>query len=278
MGRNGKRYLIYTNHRKVLACLHMFKKIKDALYKVKTWHRMIFKYPLEYITDNPDVDYDAYWDNRHDEYYKARREDDSGGLNSYQKMRADFVAETLKQEHSFSIADIGCGDGGIITYLKRVKQLPVERALGLDSSAPALEIARRDGVTTVLADITTEKGMASIPSADYILLFEILEHVPHTEKLLRKAYKEAHRGVFFSFPNTGFFVYRLRLLLGRMPMQWRKHPGEHVRFWTMLDLRWWLKAQRYGDAHIHSYEGVPYLNRVWPSLFGAAFIVYIGKP
>jgi 2-polyprenyl-3-methyl-5-hydroxy-6-metoxy-1,4-benzoquinol methylase len=256
----------------------MIHLLGGTLHKIKTWLRMTYVYPEEFIDGVPDVDYDAYWKERYDKYYEARRASGDGGLNSFQKERADFVAGMLRNEHSFSLADIGCGDGGFITYLRKAKGLSIERALGIDSSQVALDIAKQDNITTVFADITTEKGMASIPSADYILLFEILEHVPQAEKLLRKVYKEAQEGVFFSFPNTGFFVYRLRLLFGSMPMQWRKHPGEHVRFWTMRDLKWWLKAQRYDGVKIHTYEGVPYLNRVWPSLFGAAFIVYISKP
>jgi len=72
-------------------------------------------------------------------------------------------------------------------------------------------------------------------------------------------------------------VYRLRLLFGKFPAQWRVHPGEHVRFWTARDLRWWLLAQGIENYKIFYYEGIPLLNKIVPSLFAAGFVVYIQK-
>jgi len=108
------------------------------------------------------------------------------------------------------------------------------------------------------------------------MILEVLEHMPNPEKFLKLIIKKAKRGVFFSFPNTGYISYRLRLLFGAFPMQWRIHPGEHLRFWTYRDLKWWLKElELYDKSEIYVYEGIPVLNRLWKGLFGAGFVVEI---
>ena len=35
-------------------------------------------------------------------------------------------------------------------------------------------------------------------------------------------------------------MHRLRYMLGRFPLQWIVNPNEHIRFWTLKDLIWWL--------------------------------------
>jgi len=77
--------------------------------------------------------------------------------------------------------------------------------------------------------------------------------------------------------KPGFIIPRLRLVFGRFPLQWAKHPGEHLRFWTQKDLVWWLKAQGYKQYTIHYYVGVPYLRQLWPNMFAAGFFVEIRK-
>ena len=90
--------------------------------------------------------------------------------------------------------------------------------------------------------------------------------------------KKAKKGVFFSVPNSGYISYRLRLLFGSFPVQWKIHPGEHLRFWTYKDIKWWLKQLNlYHKSEIYVYEGIPFLNKIWKNLFGAGILVYIKK-
>jgi hypothetical protein len=45
---------------------------------------------------------------------------------------------------------------------------------------------------------------------------------------------------------------------------------------TYRDLNWRLEQLGYGDCNsIHIYEGIPFLNRIWGSLFGMAFVAEI---
>ena len=108
------------------------------------------------------------------------------------------------------------------------------------------------------------------------MLLEVLEHLPNPEQLLKQIRKKGRKSIFFSFPNTGYFSYRLRLLFGSFPIQWRVHPGEHLRFWTYRDLKWWLNEMGFhGKYEITIYEGIPLLNKIMGSLFGMGFIIEI---
>jgi len=171
----------------------MIKKIKDKLYILVSWKKILFDYPKLHIGL---VDYDQYW--------KDKRGNDIGALSDWQIERAQFVVDKLKNEKNITILDIACGDGSILNYIN--ERISVSKMTGTDISTFALERANKFGVETHILDIGKVQELVSIPTADYILMFEILEHVPHSEKLLQMAYEKAKKGVFFSFPNTGFLL------------------------------------------------------------------------
>ena len=238
-------------------------------HRIIEWWNSIFSYPQEKIAAVP-LSHDSYWEHRGTHA--------SSGLSlpsAWQKQRADFVLKTIGNQKSegLVIADIGSGNGATLRYLKQ--SIPLLKGVGVDGSKVMLEEVQRSGFTAVEADVADASFI--VPPSDYALLFEIVEHVPLSEALIENALKSARRGVFVSFPNSGFFTYRLRLLFGRFPVQWLFHPSEHVRFWTLMDMRWWLRACGWENATVRGYEGVPLLNTFLPSLFAAGIIVYIPK-
>jgi hypothetical protein len=44
----------------------------------------------------------------------------------------------------------------------------------------------------------------------------------------------------------------------------------------MRDMLWWLNQLGY-RYELHAYEGVPFLNHIWPSLFAAGLLATITK-
>lgn len=246
--------------------------IKERLYFIKTWYKDIFTYPRDSIVVGESQDYDRYWEVK-------RRRGQIGYLSDWQKARADIILELLRRNtrsgEAISISDIGCGEGSTLKYIK--ERFPVSRAIGYDSSDYVLSKARAIGMETVQIDINKDEDLEKIKEADYALILEVLEHLPGSEKVLKAAYDKSRNGVFFSFPNTGYFVYRLRLLFGRFPKQWINLPNEHLRYWTAKDLKWWLKAQGYNKYTISYYKGVSLLNRMWSSMFAAAFVVLVER-
>lgn len=238
------------------------QQMKEQLYFLKRWYRQVFLYPP---LREMDTSYDTYW--------KERKQGEWGGLNAWQKERADFIIKIVDEKSvPVNVVDVGCGDGVVLAYIR--EHIKTGEVVGIDTSPDALKEAVKHHIKTLLKK---EGEPEPIPKTDYVLLLEVLEHIPDSETLLKEAYARAKKGVFFSFPNSGYFIFRLRLLFGRFPMQWRVHPGEHVRFWTRKDLIWWLKALGFKNYTIHTYQGVPILNKIWPAMFGAGFIVFLQK-
>jgi hypothetical protein len=89
--------------------------------------------------------------------------------------------------------------------------------------------------------------------------------------------KKAKESMIFSFPNTGYYAHRLRLLFGRFPMQWVTHPGEHLRFWTVKDVEWWLKSMNYNLIDMKLYKGLKLFNKIMPKLFSQGIVINVKK-
>lgn len=236
--------------------------------KLRDWWKAIFTYPQQTLSLVQE-DYDAYW--------RTKRGTEPA-LSDWQKERAEMIIAELKkrEESSFVIADIGCGDGALLAHI--LKSFPKARAVGYDSSAVAHELARKVGIhETKFLDLRTDTGLIPVEPTDYILLLETLEHIPESDKVLMAAVQKAKKGVFISFPNSGFFTYRLRLLFGKFPAQWIRMPNEHIRFWTLGDTKWWLHALGFKRVSLSTYEGVPFLKNAFPGLFAAGLFIFIPK-
>lgn len=239
-------------------------KILQELYKIKEDLRGLFYYPKADIFINLRVDYEKYWE--------IRGRNSRPILSDWQKKRADIVLKTIEKKSS--VLDLGCGGGAFIKYLEEKADI---KGIGVDLSDKILNQAKSIGVSVIKLDITNSASVKSLAEFDYITGFEIIEHLSCPEELLNCLREKARRAMFFSVPNTGYYAHRLRLLFGKFPLQWAYHPGEHLRFWTVSDIKWWLKSLNFSIATIELYEGVPLLNRLWPSLFAKGIVFKITK-
>ena len=210
------------------------------------------------------LDYDAYWE--------RKRGSNMGYLSAFQLDRVRAIAEAMLE--GASVLDVGCGDGAILQYL--VEHRAVD-AHGVDISERAVAHCRAQGLDVWLADVTQPDVLDALGEYDYIILSEIVEHIPTPEDLLNGLRSHVRQAFIVSVPNTGCIWYRLRLLLGRFPLQWLAHPGEHLRFWTYVDFLWWVDWLGYRLRAVIPYQGTPFLKRLWPNLF-ASGIVYILEP
>lgn len=255
----------------------MLQHLKDELWQLKFWlTKKLITYPKQTIATEQDVDYDTYWKEKRGEGGSYL-----GKMSSWQKQRGDIIANVIGTNDTVSILDIACGQGEILNYMKQEKGVHIDRMIGADNSKVVLEAAKEYGLETHYLDIREMETFEKLPNVDYSMMLEILEHIPNPEQVLEAAYAKSSKGVFVSIPNTGFIIYRLRLFfIGSFPVQWRIHPSEHLRFWTVRDLKWWLKALGHTDYTIYTYEGLSFfkwLGKVWPSLFAMGIVVYIPK-
>lgn len=235
------------------------KKVPKQLKKIFI---ELFLYPE--FPQNP-LSYDDYW--------KKVIGTEFDKINSFQRQRAHFVLRNIQEADT--ICDLGCGNGAVIKEIRNFRNHPT---FAVDYSKYVLEKLEQLDFQTLFLDLNDPTLFSKLPKVDHYLMLEVLEHLPHSEIFLKEALQNSKKSVFFSFPNTGYIVFRSRMIMGKFPMQWVTHPGEHLRFWTYHDLKWWLKQiGLYQKAKIHVYGGWPIINKIWPNLFGRGMIVQIKK-
>lgn len=236
--------------------------MRQALYRFKRFILDLFVYP-EMSSQN--LSYDDYW--------KIKKKGTLGIPNNFQVERGRWIASRI--DSGASVIDIGCGDGSVLFAIQCIKSI---RASGGDISPFILDFIQKKGVSSFLIDLKDPNSLNDIPLHDHLLLLEILEHLGNPEDFLLKALTKVNKSVFISIPNTGYIKHRLRLMMGRFPLQWRSHPSEHLRFWTTKDFDWWLKAlDLRKKTTVKYYAGIPYLNKLCPSLFSEGIMAEINK-
>jgi hypothetical protein len=161
----------------------------------------------------------------------------------------------------------------LLAYLADVRQA---RVSGIDLSERALELSKQKGLKDLQRADLSAPDFELKGCFDYIVITEVLEHIPNPEDLMRKLIGHFSQAVLVSIPNIGFYKYRLRLLSGRFPQQWGRHPGEHLRFWTLADFQWWVRLLGYEVREIVPTNGVPRLFRSMPGLFAKQIVFVLG--
>lgn len=233
--------------------------------RLKLLQQELFSYPQVKITATS-TDYESYW--------RTKRGTNPLHLSSFQLSRAKIVASLIQPKSN--VIDIGSGNCAILNWL--IQHCEVN-AHAIDCSDFSRLCADTLKIDFTKLDINSADAVSQIPKSDYLLLLELIEHLPTPENLLPQLIEKCNRGLIFSVPNSGYFIHRLRFLFGRTPCQWTVYPGEHLRFWTSTDLTWWLTALGIPSAKrkLHFYEGIPILNKLLPSLFAKAIVVLIKK-
>lgn len=238
--------------------------IKDFLYKIKTDLNRIYFYPEFIPNENGKVDYYTYW--------QKRKRGDKSKLSNWQKQRADYLLELI--EPGANVLDVGCGDGAILKYLKDMIDI---KELGFDIDSNILSVAEAAGINVKQIDLGDYSKFKDLPNFDYIIGLEIIEHMPSPEEFIFALKNKCQKAFIFSIPNSGYYVHRLRLLFGKFPLQWVNHPGEHLRFWTVKDVKWWTRSIGFKIDRLIIYEGLKGMNKLIPNLFGQGMIIKITK-
>lgn len=227
-------------------------RLRTATWKAFQALRSLFVYPSGGVLG---LDYDRYWETK---TFAA-----STGLSSWGADRARIIGGIVRRGER--VIDVGCGSGALLTALTQSHDI---EAIGVDTSFLAVAEAQRRGVEAVQASVTDGLPEA-LGRTDWVIMCEVLEHLPEPEVLLLEAVRRAEQGVIVTVPNTGYLRHRMRLLLGRFPLQWVSHPGEHLRFWTLTDFRWWARFLGLQVVGEHHYRGIPLLRNARPHLFAA---------
>lgn len=236
--------------------------MKKIIKKFIEAFRQLWYYPKPSFGTGLSVNYDQYW--------KQRRAEDKPSLSLWQEQRLYIIKDFI--DKGSTVLDVGCGDGAVLYHLNKLKNT---KGIGVDISDRVLAQAKTLGIETIKMDITNFSEIDLLPEVDYLTGFEMIEHMPKTEEFIFKISKKVRKGLIFSVPNTGYFSHRFRLLFGSFPLQWVSHPAEHLRYWTVRDMKFWVKEMGFPLRNLVLYEGVPFLNKVWPSMFAQGMVVFL---
>lgn len=134
---------------------------------------------------------------------------------------ADFIPEAVR------VLDLGCGNGELLEYLVRRKQV---KGRGIELSEDGVLACVRRGLSVRQGNL--QEGLADYPdhSFDFTVLSQTLPFLDDPEMILREMLRVGRQAVV-SFPNWGYWRCRLELLTtGRipqapdLPQSWHQKP------------------------------------------------------
>ena len=128
------------------------------------------------------------------------------------------------------VLDLGCGNGELLAYLQQKKGCS---GYGIElADANVLACAQR-GVNVIQLNLEDGLALFEDKSFDVVLQLDTLQHLRHTERMLRETARVGRIGIV-SFPNFAHWRNRLHVLGGRMPVtrvlpyQWYDTPNIRV--------------------------------------------------
>jgi methionine biosynthesis protein MetW len=132
------------------------------------------------------------------------------------------------------VLDLGCGNGALLAHLRDTRQC---NGYGIEIADANVLACTQRGVNVI--QLNLEEGLAIFEdqSFDVVLQLDTMQHLRHTERLLRETARVGRVGVI-SFPNFAHWPNRLRVATGRMPVtkalpyQWYDTPNIRVGTFT----------------------------------------------
>ena len=163
------------------------------------------------------------------------------------------------------VLDLGCGDGALLDLLQRERGCS---GYGVEiADGNVLKCIRR-GVDVIQLNLDEGLAMFDDASFDVVLQIDTLQHLHHTERMLRETARVGRIGIV-SFPNFAYWPNRLHVLTGRMPVtralpyQWYDTPN--IRVGTFADFE--VLARKTGLSVTDSFGlQAGRIVRRWPNL------------
>jgi 2-polyprenyl-3-methyl-5-hydroxy-6-metoxy-1,4-benzoquinol methylase len=189
------------------------------------------------------------------------------GADSWQASKLAALESYLDElpQKPATLVDIGCFNGALSERFRRF----AGRVIGIDIHPDALVEAAKKGIETIAFDIASG-GRAPLPdgSADVIVCADVIEHVIDPRLLMNEARRLLRPGgaLLVSTPNMGYWLSRVRLVMGRAPMCTNGvAPGFRSDHWVdpshihMCLLSEWLaffrdcgwRVQKVRGSHLH---------------------------
>lgn len=198
-------------------------------------------------------------------------------------LRPDLAAIAEMIPVGARVLDIGCGDGSLLEYLVRSKNVD---GRGLELSQQNVNHCVARGLSVVQGDADTD--LSEYPSGvfDIVILSQTIQATRRPRHVLGELMRIGKRTIV-SFPNFGHWRIRLSLLLaGRMPVTktlghvWHDTPNIHLcTISDFLSLAQEVGARiEQGLALIHNERTRTMRPDAWgPNLFAEGAIFLLAK-
>lgn len=151
---------------------------------------------------------------------------DLGGL-----IRVDLQIVADMIESGTRVLDVGCGDGALLAFLDRHKNVD---ARGIEISMAGVSAAVAQGLSVIQGDADTDLKDYPDQAFDYVVLSQTLQATWEPKGVINHMLRIGRHAIV-SFPNFGHWLVRWQLVTrGRMPVtgvlqhQWFDTPNIHL--------------------------------------------------
>ena len=151
-------------------------------------------------------------------------------------IRVDLLEIAGIIESGSTVLDVGCGDGILLDYLVREKQVD---GRGIELSPEGVNNSIAKGLSVIQGNAEEDISFYPDQCFDYVILSQTLQAMKRPDRMLEQLLRVGRKAIV-SFPNFGHWKVRLNLgLLGTMPVNntldypWYSTPNIH--FCTIRD-------------------------------------------
>ena len=155
----------------------------------------------------------------------------AGAAAAPEELRSDLRLIADMIEPGARVLDIGCGDGALLAYLARQKDVD---GRGMELSQSGVNACVSHGLSVIQGDADRDLDAYPEGAFDVVVLSQTLQATHRPRRVLESLVRIGRRAIV-SFPNFGFWRVRLGLLLrGRMPVSpllphlWYETPNIHL--------------------------------------------------
>ncbi len=188
-------------------------------------------------------------------YYQRFHDDSEAHAEVMAKATSDMIGPYLPADRGARILDIGCGFGFALRALRGLGYANIE---GVEMSPTQAERCHRAGFSVAVTDDTV-RWLRERPAAfDFVVLLDVLEHVPVAEQIdvlaaIRGCLRPRGR-LFLTTPNAN----------SPLAARWRYNDHTHTSSFTEHSLFYVLKNAGFPEVNIEARHGIGRMpRRLW---------------